>query len=105
MLCLPQGLMGDRAKAMNKGSISPTDGENPDKNHLRQLWKRKPGTPHLESEKTITAGDRRKGEGIGNGLRLQRMTGGDSTRTAEGSPHCNSTAIAATTKPTKTPRS
>lgn len=45
MLCLPPGLMGDRAKAMNKGSISPTDEENPDKNHLRQLWKRKQGRP------------------------------------------------------------
>ena len=29
MLCLPQGLMGDRAKAMNKGSISPADEEKP----------------------------------------------------------------------------
>ena len=40
--------------------------KNPDKNHLRQLWKRKAGRPALESEKTITAGERREGEGIGS---------------------------------------
>jgi len=33
------------------------------------------------------------------------MTGIYSTRTPGGSPYCNSTAIAATTKPTTTPRS
>ena len=100
MLCLPQGLMGDRAKAMNKGSVSPADEENPDKNHPRQLRERKAGRRALESEQTITARERREGEGIGS-----EHDRGYSTRTPGGSPHCNPTAMAATSKPTTTPRS
>ena len=102
MLCLPRGQMGDGAKAVNKGSIPPSDEENPDKKHLRQTWKRKTGRLTLRPVKKVTVGGWWREEGIRKWPETTENDGG--LALPESSPHCNPTAIAATTKPTTPPR-